>query len=91
MTHQFWKIIKFNFFSSVRMTIFNRGKKGSFALESLEQSGPKYVTTEFGTKVLEEEEKVEDAKEYDEKKEDVEDAGDFSNDLLVSILIKTFL
>ncbi len=63
------------------MTIFNRGKKGSFALESLEQSGAKYVTTEFGTEVLEEE-KVEDA---EEKNEDVEDAGNFSNDVLVPI------
>jgi hypothetical protein len=63
------------------MTIFNRGKKGSFALESLEQSGAKYVTTEFGTEVLEEE----IAEDVEEKNEDVEDAGNFSNDVLVSI------
>ncbi len=66
------------------MTIFNRGKKGSFALESLEQSGAKYVTTEFGTEVLEEE-IAEDAKDVEEKNEDVEDAGNFSNDVLVPI------
>ena len=66
------------------MTIFNRSKKGSYALESLEESSTKYVTTEFGTKVLEE---GEDGKDIDkeEKTEDVEDAGNFANDVLVSI------
>jgi hypothetical protein len=72
------------FLISVAMTIFNRGKKGSFAIGSLEQSGPKYVTTEFGTKVFEEEDKSEDDKEYDEKKEDAEAAGNFGNDVMVS-------
>jgi hypothetical protein len=64
------------------MTIFNRSKKGSFALETLEQSGPKYVTTEFGTKVLEEDEKAGDA-----NNDDVEEKKDaFGNDVMVTIL-----
>ena len=86
MPPQCWNVNSLNFslFLSVRMTIFSRSKKGSFALESLEQNGPKYVTTEFGTKVIEEREenKVGYAKEEDDEKKDK-----FGNDVMVATFL----
>ena len=56
------------------MTILKRNK-GSFALGSLQQSDLKYVTSEFGTTIGEEEE-IEDEK----------DSGNGNGDVMVSVI-----
>jgi hypothetical protein len=79
------------------MTILKRSK-GSFALESLQQSQQKYVTTEFGTTVREngDELNVENSNknkanvDNDDNKvnvdDDERDAGSEDSDVYVSIL-----
>ena len=65
------------------MTILNRNKKGSFDVQSLQQSGVKYVTTEFGTKV-EPEVEADDVTEPEVEVNDVTDGEE--KDVLVSII-----
>ena len=56
--------------------MFQRNK-GSFALESLQLSQPKYVTSEFGTSLEKKDETIED---------DTADSANYSSDVLISII-----